>query len=195
MPVRNRLVIMAKYPSAGRVKTRLARDIGVSEALRFYRHQLAHTCRTLANDRRWQLILSRSPDHERRSVQLPVDKIIGQGSGGLGTRMQTLFERERSGDDRGPLIIVGADIPGITPTIIGRAFHLLKTKDFVFGPADDGGYWLVGQRRMPRIIKAFDNVRWSSQNALTDTLENLRDCSVDYVDQLNDIDTGADLVR
>ncbi len=191
MPLRNRLVIMAKTPSAGRVKTRLAADIGVSEALRFYRHQLAATCRTLSHRPGWQLIWSRAPDYDQTPIRPPVDKVIGQGRGGLGVRMQRVFDRV----SRGPLIIIGADIPGITPAMIARAFQILKGHDHVFGPASDGGYWLVGQRRSPRVTKAFANVRWSSPHALDDTLHNLAGASVGYVDTLNDVDVGADLKR
>ena len=191
MPVRNTLIVMAKTPSAGRVKTRLAADIGVSEALRFYRHQLAATCRALSHQAAWQLVLSRAPDHDRVRVRTPVDRVIGQGRGGLGDRMQRLFDT----CGQGPLIIIGADIPGITPLMIARAFHLLKGHDHVFGPASDGGYWLVGQRRTPRVTKAFDNVRWSSPYALNDTLKNLAGSSVGYVDTLNDIDVGEDYIR
>ena len=190
---RNTLVIMAKTPSAGRVKTRLAADIGDTEALRFYRHQLVSTCRTLAHHRAFDLVLSRAPDHDHFPVQFPVqyavDNTIGQGRGGLGVRMQRLFDQVGGGS----LIIIGADIPGITPAMIMRAFHLLKGHDLVFGPASDGGYWLVGQRRSPKVARAFENVRWSSPHALTDTLKNLKDYSVGYANELNDVDTGADL--
>jgi len=185
----NTLIVMAKMPSAGRVKTRLARDIGTAEALRFYRHQLAQTCRILAHDSRWQLVLSLAPDHVRWGRQLPVDALIGQGGGGLGARMQGLFNHV----GQGPLIIVGADIPAITPMMIGTAFRQLKGYDFTFGPATDGGFWLVGQRRRPRVYEAFANVRWSSTHALKDTLKNIPAARIAYVAELNDIDTGADL--
>jgi rSAM/selenodomain-associated transferase 1 len=192
MGIRNTLVIMAKTPSAGRMKTRLAKDIGVSEALRFYRYQLTRTCRILSNHPGWELVLSRSPDHGKSSPAVLVDKVIEQGAGDLGTRMQRLFDRV----GRGPLIIIGADIPGITPMMITNAFHLLKGHDLVFGPAIDGGYWLVGQRRMPRVKKRiFKGVRWSDPHTLEDTLDNLQSCSVAYVDRLYDVDTGADLGR
>ena len=189
MRVRNRLVILAKTPGAGRVKTRLARDIGDSEALRFYRHQLALTCRTLSHHPGWQTIWARAPEHDSCSVRYCVDKTIGQGRGGLGTRMQRLFDRV----ERGPLIIIGADIPGITPAMIMRAFYLLQGHDHVFGPASDGGYWLVGQRRAPKVLRAFEKVRWSSPHALADTLKNLEGDTIGYVDELNDVDVGADL--
>ena len=182
------LVVMAKRPSAGRVKTRLAKDIGSVEALRFYRHQLARTCRTLAGSKKWRLVLALAPDDMRWDRQLPVDQIIGQGRGGLGERMQRLFDTFA----QGPLIIVGTDIPGITPAMIARAFHLLQGHDMVFGPARDGGYWLVGQRRRPHILQPFETVRWSSPHALSDTLANVEGRSVSFVDELDDIDTGAD---
>ncbi len=133
-------------------------------------------------------MLSCAPDHVRWGVSLPVDGIIGQGSGGLGERMQRLFDEV----EHGPLIITGADIPGITPAMISRAFQLLQGHDMVFGPARDGGYWLVGQRRRPHILRPFDAVRWSTPCALSDTLKNIEGHSVGFVDELDDIDNGAD---
>ena len=185
-----KLVILAKYPSAGRVKTRLARDIGVTQALRFYRPQLARTCANLSQNRQWDLVLSLAPDFARRQIAYPVDQLVGQGRGNLGERMQRQFDQR----ERGPVIIIGADIPDISRAMIFKAFHLLKGHDTVFGPSPDGGYWLVGQRRAPRTLKLFENVRWSSTHTLQDTLSNLRGATVGFVDQLNDIDTGADLL-
>ncbi len=184
------LVIMARVPSAGRVKTRLARDVGTVEALRFYRHQLVRTCHTLANRRQWRLLLSLTPDHAHWGGWLPVDAIVGQGHGGLGERMQKLFDEI----GQGPLIIIGADIPAITPAIISRAFHLLQGHDMVFGPACDGGYWLVGQSRHRQTLRPFARVRWSTPHALADTLQNLAGRSVALVDELADVDQGADLL-
>jgi len=185
----NRLVIMAKRPGAGRVKTRLARDVGTGEALRFYRRQLADICRRLSNRPGWRTLLALAPDSRGARLDCPVDEAVGQGGGDLGQRMQRLFDH----CGRGPLIIIGADIPDIRPQMISRAFHLLASHDMVFGPAPDGGYWLIGQSRRPRVLSPFVGVRWSTPNALCDTLANVPDHAIAFVDQLNDIDTGADL--
>ncbi|MFZ1107400.1 MAG: DUF2064 domain-containing protein [Rhodomicrobium sp.] len=112
---------------------------------------------------------------------------IGQGRGGLGARMQRIFDC----CGRGPLIIVGTDIPFVTRETIARAFRQLRGADAVFGPAEDGGYWLIGLRRRPQTLSPFQNVRWSSPHALADTLANLRGRRVAFAETLFDIDTLA----
>jgi glycosyltransferase A (GT-A) superfamily protein (DUF2064 family) len=89
----------------------------------------------------------------------------------------------------GPAVLVGSDIPGLTATHIAAAFRLLGRHDVVFGPARDGGFWLVGCRhRAPD----FGEVRWSSRHALADTLANLpKSLSVGFAATLDDIDDGA----
>jgi len=97
----------------------------------------------------------------------------------------------------GPAIIVGSDIPAITATHIRAAFDSLGRHDFVFGPATDGGYWLVGVRQgLPEatLRHLFDAVRWSSGDALEDTVRNVRSrWRAGYVATLRDVDTAADL--
>jgi glycosyltransferase A (GT-A) superfamily protein (DUF2064 family) len=95
----------------------------------------------------------------------------------------------------GPVVIIGTDIPDIARAHIAAAFRLLGRHDAVLGPAEDGGYWLVGLRRCPRILRPFGGVRWSSAHALGDTLGNLRGRSVALLPTLRDVDTAADLER
>jgi glycosyltransferase A (GT-A) superfamily protein (DUF2064 family) len=116
---------------------------------------------------------------------------VPQGRGGLGQRMQRIFDC----CSRGPLIIVGTDIPFITREIIAKAFRLLRRADAVFGRAEDGGYWLMGLRRRPKRLAPFENVRWSSSYALADTLKNLRAHRIAFAETLFDIDTEADYRR
>jgi len=89
----------------------------------------------------------------------------------------------------GPVIIVGSDIPAIGPAHIARAFRLLGRADVVLGPARDGGYWLIGMKRIPRVLAPFASVRWSSRHALADTLVNLEGKRVAVAAELNDVDT------
>ena len=95
----------------------------------------------------------------------------------------------------GPVIIVGADIPGIEPKHIADAFDALGSHDAVFGQADDGGYWLVGLKRSPKVRKIFKNVRWSGPHALSDTMANLKGAKVALLEPLIDVDDGADFQR
>jgi glycosyltransferase A (GT-A) superfamily protein (DUF2064 family) len=93
----------------------------------------------------------------------------------------------------GPAVIVGTDIPQLDVRHIAEAFRVLCNHDAVFGPALDGGYWLVGLRRRPRILSPFTGVRWSSSYALADTLANLEGCRVFCLAGLGDIDDARDL--
>jgi glycosyltransferase A (GT-A) superfamily protein (DUF2064 family) len=96
---------------------------------------------------------------------------------------------------RGPVVIVGTDVPGIRVDHIREAFRRLGRHDAVFGAATDGGYWLVGLRRRPHVPRPFAAVRWSSPHALADTLANLRGHSVGRVATLSDVDTAQDFAR
>jgi rSAM/selenodomain-associated transferase 1 len=190
-PFANRLVIMAKSPRRGAVKQRLASEIGEGAALRFYRSCLGHSIARLASDRRWLTLLAITPDQESVPTILPARSCLQrlpQGRGDLGQRMQRFFQRLPSG----PVIIVGSDIPAIAPDLIAEAFALLKQSDAVFGKARDGGYWLVGLKRSPRLLAPFARVRWSSPHALADTLLNLEGRRIAFATELGDVDTRAD---
>jgi uncharacterized protein len=186
-----RLIVMAKSPLAGRCKRRLGASVGAISATRFYRTCLAHTLGRLARDPRWQTLLAVSSDNEVSAPFWPrgIER-LPQGQGDLGRRMQRLFRKLPPG----PAIVVGSDIPAITASDIGKAFRLLGNSDAVFGRAPDGGYWLVGLRRTPRLLTLFAGVRWSGPHALADTLGNLRS-RVAFAATLSDVDTEEDYRR
>jgi len=105
----------------------------------------------------------------------------------LGIRMR----RALSASPRGPVVLVGGDIPALAARHVAAAFHLLGQHALVFGPAEDGGFWLVGARCGPRLPSLFERVRWSGPFALADTLARLpRRVSVGFVDRLEDVDDG-----
>jgi rSAM/selenodomain-associated transferase 1 len=182
--MRRTLILFARLPRLGTGKSRLARDIGTVAALRFERLMLARTLRRLGHDRRWDLRFAVTPDRAARRW-LGRFAVFPQESGDLGARMR----RALAAGPPGPTILVGTDIPGLTPAHIAAAFKLLGGHNLVFGPASDGGFWLVGARhRMPR----FGNVRWSTRHALGDVLRNLpRRLSVGFAATLNDVDDGV----
>jgi rSAM/selenodomain-associated transferase 1 len=188
------LIIMAKLPVAGRVKRRLAREIGDVAAIRFYRTTLASTVRRLGADPRWRTYLAVTPDEAVAASCWPVSRNLAripQGKGGLGQRMQSLFDSLPPG----PVIIVGSDIPAIRPSHIACAFKHLGRADAVFGPATDGGYWLVGLKRSPRRLVPFAGVLWSTKGALAATIANLRGKIVGFAPTLSDVDTMQDYRR
>jgi glycosyltransferase A (GT-A) superfamily protein (DUF2064 family) len=87
--------------------------------------------------------------------------------------------------------LIGTDLPQLTSVHVAEAFRLLGKHDLVFGPAADGGFWLVGARCSPRLPPLFGRVRWSSPHALEDALANLpRQVSVGFADCLEDVDDG-----
>lgn len=181
------LVIVARYPQLGRGKRRLAKDIGAVQALRVQRSLLLLTIRRLSASQRWITWIAITPDHARPWPKRV--RILPQGGGDLGQRMARISRQMPPG----PVVIVGSDLPSISANDIVRAFRALGRYDAVFGPARDGGYWLVGLRRRPRRLNPFTDVRWSSQNTLQDTLANLGGRAVSFLDRRLDIDDGRSL--
>jgi rSAM/selenodomain-associated transferase 1 len=189
-PFRCRLVVIAKTPVAGAVKTRLAREVGVTRATRFARAAGAALLARVGADPRWQTIVAVAPDAAVASHCWPSRlSRMPQGGGDLGARMQRIFDRLPPG----PALIVGTDVPGVAPAHIARAFRLLGAHDAVLGPAADGGYWLVGLRRRPRRLSIFADVRWSGPHALADTLANLEGRAVAFAATLGDVDDAEAL--
>ncbi len=175
----------------GRVKSRLARDVGVVAAWRFYRLSVQATLRRLDGGGRWRCWLAVTPD-AAVAISWPAGWTpLAQGGGDLGQRMQRTMETLPPG----PAIIVGTDVPALRAGHVARAFRALGSHDAVFGPAPDGGYWLVGLARRPRVPRLFSGVRWSTEHALADTLARAGDLDVAFLDMLADVDTGADLRR
>ena len=183
------VVIFARRPQLGRVKTRLARDIGSVETLRFYRSTLMSVTRRLAAAQGWQTWLGLTPDETIFDDRLypPMAGRLPQGDGDLGDRMARCLARFGPN----PVLIVGSDIPDIDRSHIASAFDALRRKDLVFGPSGDGGYWLVGAAQGARVGALFNDVRWSTEHALADTLDNVRPgVRVAMLEELADIDDG-----
>jgi len=182
------VILFAKAPRLGMVKRRLAAGIGDVAALRFHRSTLAATLRKLRRLHGCQKVLLGTPDHV--FIHCPPGWMrLPQGHGDLGARMQAAFNRWR----RRPIILVGVDIPGLQVQDVRDAIAALKHGDAVFGPAADGGYYLVGMARK-RPARCFAGVRWSSADALADTLKNFGNCRVRFVCMRRDVDTAEDLM-
>lgn len=191
---RRHLVVFVKAPRLGRVKSRLAAGIGALAALRFYRETTLRVLRRLGRDPRWRTVIAVTPSRALRGrfwePRLPR---LDQGPGNLGRRMARVFRSLPPG----PVVIVGSDIPEIAPRHVAAAFRALGSRDAVFGPARDGGYWLVGLRRSPRVPAGlFADVRWSSAHALADTQASLpRNFRVALLETLEDVDDAESYRR
>lgn len=194
MTLARHVVVFARAPRVGQGKRRLARDLGDVAAWRFQRLRTAHLLRSLGADPRWMLWLAITPDAAaaRRSGpgRVPV-RVLPQGPGDLGARMGRVMHRLPPG----PAVIVGADVPDVRRRHIARAFARLGRHDAVIGPADDGGYWLIGLKRRPAVRTPFAGVRWGGPHARADTEANLRrlGMSLAWLETLRDVDTAADL--
>ncbi|MDE8348661.1 MAG: TIGR04282 family arsenosugar biosynthesis glycosyltransferase [Acidocella sp.] len=180
------VILFAKSPRLGLVKRRLASEIGDVAALRFYRNQLFRMIRELAKLKNFEVILALTPRHSRLQTR-PGFRNITQNNSGLGQRMARCFDMFR----RRQVILIGADIPDLSAAIIRSAVQKLKSHDAAFGPAADGGYYLVAMGAK-RPTAPFANVRWSSPHALSDTLMNFQHHRITMLEKLHDVDTGHD---
>lgn len=194
MEKKNALILFVRHPEIGRVKTRLARDIGDERALEIYTQLLNHTqaitkeldcdrfvfyADSVAANDIWE-----GNDYRKRV----------QAGDTLGERMKNAFEELFNSDYR-KVVIIGSDCPQLSSAIIGDAFKTLDTTDVVIGPATDGGYYLLALNYMIEAI--FENKQWSTDTVLTDTVADLEKLAVTYSlgPVLRDIDTGDDLAQ
>lgn len=179
------VVIFARAPRFGGVKRRLAAGIGRRRALRFHRFTTESIIRRLARDRRWRTVLAVTGEPWRWPARLP--RMVQCGTD-LGERMANAL----CAAPAGPVLLVGSDIPGVTANVIADAFHALRAVDVIFGPARDGGYWLVGVRNRGLLRRLFRGVRWGSEHALADTLKNVpASCRCGLAKELEDVDDTA----
>lgn len=187
-----RLIVFAKAPVIGGAKTRLARGIGKIAAWRIYRAMTARVLRRLA-DPRWEITLAVSPDAtvRRRFPGVWPDDMarVAQGGGDLGTRQARVFSSRR------PVIVIGTDAPQVTRADIANALKCLKGHDAVIGPAEDGGYWLLGLNA-PAPPGVFEDIRWSHEETRADLEKRLkayRLSNIAHLRTLRDVDEAGDL--
>lgn len=192
------LVVFVKEPRPGRVKTRLAREVGRVGAAWWFRHQSAALIRRLAPDPRWRLVLAVSPDVEGMASRVWPPRLprLAQGRGDLGRRML----RALAAAGPGPAAVIGSDIPGIDRAAVADGFAALGRAGAVLGPAPDGGFWLIGRAAGQRLpVGLLDGVRWSTGTAMAETEARLaaylRGGRTAHAATLADVDTLADLKR
>ena len=185
-------ILFARAPRLGTVKRRLARDVGDRAALDFHRAHLTRLARALATDRCVHPVLALTPDRARPRLPVPPGRlrVVPQGQGDLGRRMARAFARF----PRRRVVLFGCDIPLAGMADIRAALAALGRADAVFGPAEDGGYWLVGMGPR-RPARPFAAVRWSGPHALADTRRNFAGRRVAFGRTLWDVDDVASYRR
>lgn len=191
---KNLLVIFVKNPEINKVKTRLAKSVGGQNALMIYRKLLEHThkvtsaLKTPADKQVWY---SSRIDRTDLWETGDYEKHLQQGET-LGKRMEKAFEDAfETGYAR--VVIIGSDCPGLETTHLEAAFQHLNEQGAVIGPAEDGGYYLLGMTEF--LPSVFRNITWSEPTVLQQTKERLtgEGLSIYELETLNDIDTAEDL--
>jgi rSAM/selenodomain-associated transferase 1 len=183
------LIVFFRLPVHGKVKSRLARSVGDGKALVIY---LWLTQQTIHAVRSFSIPLyffydGGLPDDTAR---LPGVRYYKQGSGDLGKRMLDAFSIVLNKFKK--VIIIGSDCPDLNESIVHEAIHWLDEVDVVIGPATDGGYYLLGCKRlMPSLM---EGIAWSTSNVLTETIERCQQAGATYslLPSLPDIDTEED---
>jgi uncharacterized protein len=192
--MRKAIIIFVRNPELGKVKTRLAKEIGDEEALKVYTELLKHT-HDIAIDLdcdRFIYYADYINDHDVWGNEYFEKRL--QNGDSLGNRMMAaFFELFQQGYSR--VVVIGSDCPELTTFIVEDAFDKLDTTDVVIGPSSDGGYYLLGLTEL--IPELFKNKQWSTNTVLADTIKDTVDLrkSCSFLTELSDIDTADDLHR
>lgn len=193
--MRRALLVMAKAPDAASVKTRLAPVLSADERVALYLELLDSTIGRMRGARSAELIINHTPvGSEEFFASRYGLQLMAQRGEDIGQRMlSAIRDAMEMGYER--VALVGADIPGLSADIVMRALDLLDGADAVFGPAEDGGYYLVAMKAAHEGL--FNDVRWSCEHTLADTLARARELALEVrlVDRLYDIDRPEDLGR
>ena len=188
---KNLLIVFAKNIILGKVKTRLAKSIGDNGAFEIYKHLVEITEKESLKLEGCDLHIYFS-DVILNALWPNETKFIQQGND-LGERMMHAF---KSSFEQGykHVIGIGTDLPDLNAEIISQGFEKLKTDDAVFGPSEDGGYYLIGMNELHRCV--FENKPWSTENLLEITINELKinGQNVAQLATLNDIATIEDLI-
>lgn len=188
----NLIIVFAKNPEPGKCKTRLAKSIGDEKALEVYRELLKHTAETIGKVNAHRAVFYSEEIHQNDFWDEALFQKQVQSRGHLGKKMQAAFEWGFN-RDYSKICIVGSDLLELEPEDVERAFDELEHKDLVFGPASDGGYYLMGMARFYK--NAFLDKAWSTETVLENTLKDLEGLNISYLETKTDIDTVEDLVK
>lgn len=193
----NHLIIFCKYPQPGKVKTRLARDIGEKKALELYKLIVTNILSKIVYED-YDISIFFTPANKSHHVQEWINikdiKFFPQSGKNLGNKMLNAFETSQSIGYK-KAVIIGTDCLEINASIITDAFNHLDSHDMVLGPATDGGYYLIGLNNM--IEQLFQGIEWGTDKVLKNTLNTARVLNIKYklLDFQSDIDNSKDLIN
>lgn len=195
---RRTIIIFARAPRLGEVKTRLAAEMGNEAALEVYRELAEIAFSSVARAAADRAVVACTPDTCLDQLRAWTAKTSGvvmhcvpQGSGDLGERLTRAID-DGFYHGANAVIVIGTDCPALTSSVLNGAFAVLDHADVVIGPAYDGGYYLIGLRA-PH-VELFAGLPWSTPDVLAMTIEAARRgaLSVRLLPPLADIDTAAD---
>jgi hypothetical protein len=189
--MKNALIIFVRKPELGNVKTRLAASIGDENALKIYIDLLSHTC---------DITKGLSLDKYVFYNELALEKDMWSKNGfyrkeqkgiSLGEKMENAFESLRN-EGYEKIIIIGSDCFELDESLISKAFEQLHKYDLVIGPANDGGYYLLGMSKFYPFI--FQDKKWSTDSVCSDTLKDIQEHNLScyQLPMLTDVDNEED---
>ncbi|MFQ6039921.1 MAG: TIGR04282 family arsenosugar biosynthesis glycosyltransferase [Candidatus Poribacteria bacterium] len=190
------LLFFMKYPEKGRVKTRLAREIGAIVTVELYKNfvlDLLSTLEKLGMD----LWVCFYPKNSREKLMGWLGKqycYMPQKGADLGQRMKNSF-LQAFDKDYHRVVVIGSDSPDLPSAFINQAFSYLETNDVVIGPAFDGGYYLIGFRANAFLPEAFEGINWSADTVFRETMNILEmaKLKIYVLPKWSDVDTLRDV--
>jgi len=187
---KNLLLVFTRNPELGKVKTRLAKTVGNATALKIYIFLLERTrdiaIKVSADKAVYYSVKVRENDIWDASIFQKHQQVEED----LGIRMLHAFKNGfKAGYEK--VMIIGSDLYDLTAETIENAFIALENNEVVIGPAEDGGYYLLGMNSLEE--KVFKNKEWGTETVRKDTLEDLKDKKVFLLGELNDVDVFEDI--
>lgn len=186
----NLLLIFTKNPVAGKVKTRLAKDLGNEKALDIYKFLIDHTVKFTSKVNASKQVYYSDSVTENDIWSNELFEKRKQEGVDLGMRMQHAFNTGFQ-NGYGKIIVIGSDLYDIDSEVIDKAFLQLDNHDYVIGPAQDGGYYLFGMKSLNSDV--FKNKEWGTSSVLKDTLKDLDGHKVAMLETRNDVDLLDDI--
>jgi len=192
------LIIFTRYPEPGKTKTRLIPALGAEGAATLQRQMTEHTLAQVKELQAKRLVSVEvyfvGGNQQLMQSWLGTSVIYRQqGDGDLGRRMAIAFQTAlEAGKQR--VVVIGTDCPDLKAQLMVKAFHALEQHDLVLGPAQDGGYYLIGLCRL--IPQLFTGISWSTAEVLQQTMSIAQrlELAVAYLPMLSDVDRPEDLV-
>lgn len=187
---KNALIIFTRNPELGKVKTRLAKTVGDESALNIYKFLLNHTVQITKYLDVDKYVFYSEKIHRNDIWDLDIFRKKLQSSGDLGEKMKNAFlEILRMGYENA--VIIGSDMVDLNRKDLEAAFDALQNSQTVIGPATDGGYYLLGMKKLNDQI--FQDKEWGTSSVLRDTLNDLEGEKLVILEERNDVDHYEDI--